>query len=181
MEMKNVLKKLTIALIGMAAMLGAAGVQAIPLTWTLTDAVFNDQTTASGSFTYDATLDVYSNWNITVQNGTLSAFNYDTSNSQLDSSNMDSTGVLFVDTAFDRYINFNFASALTDAGGTVSFDFTPFFTSFDSGSWECGNCSPVREFVSGAVTTATSVPEPSTLLLLGTLLLGAGFVRRRVG
>lgn len=166
-----------------AVMLGlVAQVEAVPLIWTLQGAVFDDATSASGSFVYDADTNTYSNWLIAVQSGTLSAFTYDTTNSQLNVSNMDATGVLFIKNEFDRYINFNFTAPLTNAGGLIPFDLTPFFVSFDVSSYECPNCFPgFREFTDGWVTAeGVAVPEPSTLTFVGLMLAGLALIARRV-
>src|SRR5262245_37165021 len=52
----------------------ANSASAVPLTWTLMDAVFNDGGTAMGTFTYDAGTNVYLNFDISVAGGTVASF-----------------------------------------------------------------------------------------------------------
>lgn len=157
---------------------------ATPIDWTINSMAFNDGGTASGSFTYDADTNMYSNISITTTAGSILGGNtytlVDTPNSNaedpryfiaLDSFSSDLAGVHFLTTQFD--------SNLTNLGGTVG------IIGFLEGT--CGNaiCSlyssdaPTRIPVSGSVSSTTSVPEPATLALLGFGLIGLGFARRK--
>jgi hypothetical protein len=82
--------------------------EASPIKWTLDGALFDDGTEANGSFIYDADSNTYSNWLISVLNGTLSAFTYDINNSQVGSSHHNSMGVIFIENTGTRYVNFTF-------------------------------------------------------------------------
>ena len=53
----------------LAGWLAAGAVHAAPVTWTLRDVVFNDGTTAAGSFVYDAHKNTYVNFSITTTSG----------------------------------------------------------------------------------------------------------------
>jgi hypothetical protein len=156
----------------LACQIASAG----PITWTLSGVTFDDHTTASGSFVYNADTNGFSDWNITTENGLISGFNYIASNSVVASANDDSTGVLFLANIGTRYINLNFVSAMTNAGGIIGLDVTPIFNDFHTNSWECNNCVPVRLIAAGSIT---SVPEPGTIALLGVGLVGFGLSRRR--
>ncbi|MBI5259445.1 MAG: PEP-CTERM sorting domain-containing protein [Burkholderiales bacterium] len=158
-----------------AAALLAGTAAAAPVTWSLSGATLDDGSTASGSFTYDAATATYSNWSIHFTAGAQRpAIDYGAS-AAVNPLSSPLNLVLTLGNVSD-YMNLAFASALTDAGGTIalalgqSYDFT-------TKSWECGNCNNVRNFTGGAVTS--TVPEPATLLLVGTLLAGLAAGRRR--
>jgi hypothetical protein len=161
-----------------AAALFAGSAHAAPVLWTLTGVTFDDGATASGSFTYDASTNTYSGWSVSITAGTFPAITYDTVTSELNAANEDADGVIFVIHDFLHYVNLNFDTALTDAGGTSALSLGTSFGGFDTTSYECNNCSTYRWVTAGAVTTGT-VPEPATLLLVGTLLAGGALTRRR--
>jgi hypothetical protein len=49
---------------------------AAPIGWELFGVTFSDGASASGTFTYDAGVDLYSAWNIVVTPGILTAYDY---------------------------------------------------------------------------------------------------------
>ena len=171
---KKLLAMIAVGLL--AGPMAAPSVYAIPVTWSLTGATFDDGTSANGSFVYDADTNAYSAWAITVQNGTLSALTYDTTTSFLTLTNQDADGVLMMRNDGFRYINLNFLAPLTNAGGLIGLDLT-LPSSLDNGSWECDNCLIARFLTAGAVSA--NVPEPGTVALFGLGLAGVGFARRR--
>src|SRR5262245_15913115 len=147
------IKRLLFATI-VSVMLTATSAFAIPITWSLQNAVFGEGATATGSFTYDVNTDTYSAWNISVTAGTFPAFNYNPSVSFVGVHS--SNAVDFVENvgaSVDRYIRLAFSTPLTNAGGLVSLDLVS--------SYECNNCDIFRRFTSGSVTS-TAVPEPSS-------------------
>lgn len=151
---------------------------AIPVQWNLNNIAFDDGTSVTGSYFYDADLNAWSDWDITVENGSLSAFTYTNLNSQTNGANQSALGFLYVDNAFSRYINFNFLGEMTNLGGTIDLELASGFTNFQTGSWECDNCSTYRWITSGSVSS-NSVPEPSIIMLLSLGLVGIGISRKK--
>lgn len=156
-----------------AGLLATSAAQA--LTWTLNGVTFDDNTTVTGSFNFDAVTGDYSNWSLNVQAGSfLGAYTY------TDGGNGNFLGVhdaLSADfVAFpsgpSRYLRLTFLNALSDLGGVVS---------LGPAGYECNNCSQLRNIVSGNVS-ALAVPEPSVWALYGLGLASlAGIGRRRKG
>lgn len=144
---------------------------ATPIVWQLAGVTFTDGATASGAFTYDAALDIYSAWNIVVTPGIFTAYNYQPG---VDSGflGLHSAGqVDFVATppaTSGRFVRLAFSSPLTGAGGTD-------LLRTDSSGWECNNCDVKRFITAGAVTSA---PEPSNLMLVPAAIVIAGLLRR---
>ncbi|MGH8856034.1 MAG: hypothetical protein ACREWI_17360, partial [Telluria sp.] len=107
--------------------------QAGPTTFYLQNIVFTDGTRATGSFDYDALTRQGSNFNISTLDGTLSAFTYTDANTGF----YFGRGVgpnnftLFAKNG-SRYMNFSFANALTNAGGSWALN--------AASSYECMNC-----------------------------------------
>lgn len=163
----------------------AVAAHASPLTWTLSNAVFDDQGTAVGSFVYDASTLTVLSYSIQTSGGnetTFPAFLFQNGAPQ-------NTGA----TVWVGYDMIDFESSftngnanavqlrlaplagLTDAGGVVNLDLSNLFQG------ECYNCNPIRAFVSGQMIAGeAAVPEPSTVALtLLPLALGVILARRR--
>lgn len=148
--------------------------------WSLQSATFDDGTTASGTFVYDAVGDTYSEWDLVVEAASfMPAYNYLPGVDGGFVGSYDATRADFV--AFPvppppsgRYLRLVFDSPLTDAGGIVNL-------TLGGASWDCANADPARFFVSGSVSgvTQTVVPEPATFGLLGIGLVAVGVIRRR--
>ena len=144
--------------------------EAAVVTWTLDNVTLSgpapfSQVFASGSFDYDATIDVYSNINIT----SVTSYN---SFSNGDASFLDASGAYL---SAGAIFNLNFDTALTNAGGTIGvsaeevllFSFTP-----PSGL-------PTVLTGSGFVTGTPAVPVPAAVWLFGSGLIGLIGVARR--
>ena len=137
--------------------------EAAMVTWTLDSVELSGGSVfANGSFDYDATTDVYSNINITSTT-TYNSF------SNGDSVYLDVMGSYLGNLAI---FNFNFDTALTDAGGIISTSVEEvlFYT------------LPVPTLLTGSgfVTAAPAVPVPTSIWLFGSGLIGlVGFARRK--
>ena len=171
--------------IGLIVLAGSAGLAtAAPLTWTIHEAsltsTFVAMGTMSGSFDYDADTNVYSNLNITVNgfydlaypediyvwNGSYTTALPGTAlqlNSQKPSPNP----------AEPVYLNLDFASALTGAGGTVSINTGTVLTN------ALYNNNPPYTATLGAGATVSAVPAPAAVWLFGSALAGLAWLRRR--
>jgi hypothetical protein len=171
------LLRTSIAAAGFA--LTALVAQADPVTWTLNNVTFNDGGTASGWFIFDA-----SQWNVDQQTrGVYGDVDIQaTAGSQGLSRHYDSTdgnnivwhiamwgignSLAWAANGADQpWIDFIFATGLTDAGGTVAV----------VGGWEGSDLSSTvyRQFSGGTVTplTAKDLPEPDAPALVGAALL----------
>jgi hypothetical protein len=65
-EAMNTLLKQLLTALSLGVLVTSPPAYASPIVWTLEDVTFQDGATASGSFSYDATVDDYSAWNIFV-------------------------------------------------------------------------------------------------------------------
>ncbi|CAN5904492.1 hypothetical protein BH11PSE8_BH11PSE8_36890 [soil metagenome] len=151
-----------------------ASAQAAPVTWTLSGVTFNDQSVATGSFVFDASLSQYLSWDITTtttvdfnanhssQNGVEYTTNSLTNASISYYLNPSSLGVKQSSATTFGLV---YATPLTDAGGTV-------LLGGKSGKGYEFNGFNSRTIVSGAVIAAP-VPEPQTCALM---LAGLGMV-----
>lgn len=173
--------KKSLAAIAVSTMMFTTASHAAPVTWTLQNWMFNDGGTASGSFVFDAGTSAYSNVSVQSTDGTVrTGASYALPNPASSGNSTFAAWVtgLLADFTNTPVIAVNWASALTDAGGTVGVDLAGFHGEFACADVICSAAtSPTRLLVSGAVTTA-AVPLPATLPLVGLALLLLGAVRR---
>ena len=163
-------------LVILISLLSVHTAQAGFIKWVLDDVVFNDQSTAYGSYFYDADTNTYSNIDITTS---TSGTNYNVVHPGSYSSSVflsllttdigDQTGGAFLSIALDE--------VMTSMGGTIAIvpDFN--FSGGTGFSFEglcinptCTGLAPNRGISSGSVTA--NVPEPSTLAIFALGLMG---------
>jgi hypothetical protein len=174
--------KKSLAVLAASTLMFAAAAHAAPVTWNLQNWTFADGGTASGSFVFDASTGAYSNVSVLSTNGTVrTGASYVLRNPASGGNATFASWVtgLFADFTNTPVIAVNWASALTDVGGTVGVDLAGFHGESSCINASCSGASaPVRFLTSGAVTTA-QVPLPATLPLVGLALAMLGAARRR--
>ena len=161
--------------------------QSTPLMWTLQGATLQDSTPVTGSFTYDANTNFYSNFDI-LGNG----FHFTSIDTQypFDDHSFLAVTSEFGEAAGAPVIFMSFAVPLSDAGGTTAL--------LDGGIFQCGEypaqeltClfgTGVGQFIVGGSVTALGngspppvpAPEPgtATLILAGLGIAWLRFARR---
>ncbi len=167
----------------------------VPVTWTLSNATFNDGGTVTGSFVYNAESGAVSNWNIvTTAGSTLPAFTYTPSNStayggltavdcnciQFTSNELFSNGLPPPENySENRLLVLTFDAPLTDSGGTVNIFVD---NSNDNASHECLDCDPFRLLTQGSVTgQAQAVPPPPPVVPALTITVSPSSIATTTG
>ncbi len=168
-------------LLGAATMAGAG-----PTDWQLSGVTFDDGTKMTGSFVYDASTDTLDSYSLTVNNGSLSAFTYNSSDSSQYGTTIGTGGysgtsndeLFLLDNDYSRYLQLDFASPLTNAGGTSLLLTGGPQSDNGQASFECDNCSNIRYVTAGEATT---LPEPGSIALFGIAFAGLLGVRLKRG
>ncbi|WP_438865009.1 PEP-CTERM sorting domain-containing protein [Neptunicella sp.] len=162
---------------------------ATPIIWYLQEANFNSGGSASGSFMYDADLNLYSNINLITTPDAIregNTFNFVNTTSPGDATTLISLTGDAITGSIELALGF--AAPLTNAGGTI--DIAPYPTGFTVEGICNNDCSginaPFRFLNSGFVSTtlfdntdANVVPEPSAVTLFGIGCIVIALYRRR--
>lgn len=145
---------------------------------------FNDGGTLTGSFVFDADVEMYSSVAITTTAGGLFAgTSYDSSDVTQESKFLLNVVTNFglPDLTGQNAFGFSFESALTNAGGTVPIDvdfgFFPAESSCNTPS--CNSQAVIRVLSSGSVSSVVSVPVPAAVWLFGAGLIGLVSLAKR--
>ncbi len=173
-------------LVALVVLVLAPSAQADPITWTLVG-VTSLGSTITGSFTYNADTQTYSDIDIVTTGGSVIP---NTTYAWLANFSLGVPGAIdMVDSAAANQTNADllaliFATPLTDAGGTINLYATQQGRCADAGctgAWPYGPDNYIVTEVTGTVVASTAVPEPGTLVLLaGGLLAACGTIRRKL-
>ncbi len=167
-----------VALAGLLAggvLAGSAGAQAGQIDYTLQNVTFDDGTLLSGSFAVDSTTGTVDTAAFTSAAGTLPGYSYSypgrSSLSQPSYFNADYANSFYL-TDGSNYLNLSFADPLTMTGANAIL--------LGNQSYECNNCGTVR-YITAGDAFAAAVPEPISMAVFGSGLLGLGLARRARG
>jgi len=186
MTERIILARLLLLLTVMAPIAAADGV-----TWTLENLTLSDGATATGSFVYDASTNTFSSIDIVTSAGALfgggtytavdpgfGPFPFDVAFVP-SASLSDLTNTPVLELEFFTSTDESAFRSLTNAGSTL-------ITVTNELNCANSNCSTVTGEIRGpspdaptGLVVGVPVPEPSTLLLLGSALLGLMFMTRR--
>lgn len=155
------------------AFFASANVNAAPVEWTIDSLVFDDGGSGSGSFTYDADTNFYSNIDIVTTSGTsFGGAAYDVVNDFAPNSS-DFLVAIIVPFSGAPALQLGFATQLTNVGGVVTIDYAV--------ESQCGDgCEiPVSDYRSISSGQISAVPVPAAVWLFGSALAGLGWLRRK--
>ncbi len=172
------------------ALLASASAGAATVTWTLDNVTFGDGGTATGSFVYDASTNIYSSisivtsaspsWIPTTSYGVVDVAPSITNAGQVAFINTASAGAL-PDRSFAYRLLLKFSSPLTDAGGTASLINFPPSAEMFCVSPSCIPPSTLRQIDAGQVTgTSSVVPVPAAVWLFASAVGLMVSLRREV-
>jgi hypothetical protein len=161
-----------------------------PVVWTLNDVVFDDGTTVTGSFTFDADTTTFSGLTMTTLGGTsvpaTSSWVFNTNNIFAEQNASGITGFEAVDALSGDETGAHLISLfstlgplMTNAGGTINLDFFRAGTCADATCFSYNPDLPNSITGEGQFVSGASVPEPGTWVLSGSALVLAIISRRR--
>jgi len=160
-------------LLSIVAFFVSAAVNAAPVAWTIDSLVFDDGGTGSGTFSYDADTNTYSDIAIVTTAGT--GFGGASYTSVIDFAPNDSTRLAVMIFPLESLpaLELSFASSLTNSGGIIAID--------GLGESICGQeCQyPVAELRGISSGQISAVPVPAAVWLFGSALAGLGWLRRK--
>ena len=147
----------------------ATGHASANIIYNFSGTTFNDGGTLTGTFTTNDAINTLVTFDVTTSGGSLMGFHYTTATAVSFSS---LPAILVLETPTLTHILEVTFSGLTAAGAPITIGPLASFEQDPSGTH--------RQIVAGsAVASTTSVPEPSTIALVGISVLGLlGFVRR---
>lgn len=181
-----------------AVLVGSSVVaSAAPVLWTIEDFFLTDGGAVTGSYVYDATLDLFSDVNVNASAGSvLGAGSFTFSGAFASASIVDTYESLPADLTGVRSLYFELAASMTNAGGTIAVTgyLEPLLGNanvvdgFCLGS-DCANYDPAlpargpdfTQATPRVVGTLVNVPLPASLALIAIGLVGFSVARRRHG
>ena len=147
--------------------------------WQLNNFVFNDATSATGSFVWDATTNTAISWNIVTVDGGRPGVNYSSATGNFGTSS--SIDVMYFSKGFDQFrIGLADLNLLDTPAASLSLVSQNVGQTGANGFLECDNCGSFRLGQAGAFLSASSdVPEPSTIAMFGLAFGLIGVARLR--
>jgi hypothetical protein len=137
-----------------------------PVVWTLNGVTFEDGTTATGSFVFDADANSVIDWNVSVQaGGFFTDYSYTQATGTAYLQNLlNPVDTVILEAPLDpsfgfRGLRMTPVAALTNAGGIVALNLNT--SGGGSGGVECYNCSPHRLITAGSLSAEAPVATQS--------------------
>lgn len=174
------MKKLFRSLVAACALLASLGANA-GVVWQLNNFAFNDSTSVTGSFEWDAANNVATAWNIVTVDGAMAGVTYSNTSGTVGRADVYQTLIFKEGISQFRLGLKDFDDLDTPSASLVPFSLSTGFVG-QYGYLECNNCAPYRFGNAGAFLSAvdpSEVPEPASIALVGLALTMIGAIRRR--